>query len=884
MSHVALKNTKEPNQESKSETFEATLREAFDNVQRRHPWLYVGETDIVQGWKIHLSSVPTQACNLIRSVSPLLSKHGVSFKVAQDSSTLEQLNEGLLGPTQIGKFMTIYPNNDAMARTLAEALIEATSAFSGPEIVTDMCLGQITYARYGAFNPIQSRDRLGQLSLLIHDPEGGLATDAYQVPFVSPSNRPNPFQGLERLDQPLAKAGGSLFAERFLLVDVLKRHPKGSVFRGIDLSDPDNVRAIVLKEGRRHCSSDDFGRDMRLRLQHQQELHQKLSHLSFVPRAFGYFEYRGHGYLPLEYLAGQSLAATFHAPWDNCTQAERRQVLKRFVQVAEMVQSLHLSGYIHRDLTIRNIWIGDDDRVYLLDFELAQPIDSQVPPYALGTPGFMSPAQKQASPTCQPADDIYALGACLTFFLTGFDPSALEHQRASHRENQLARLAATAPQPLRTMIASCLADEAIARPDITSIISVLTTCSRQPETAQSTSQPPMNVEIDDLLRQGVRALHHQSFLSSHQDLWFSASLDQPNALCHYRSASRGVAGVIYCLARLARGGYGDGMDLQRIGRAVSWLRDAHEAPDASLPGLYFGDAGVAVSVLEAQSAGLLTSFDDLNPWLERLLCGSLDWPDLTHGAAGQGLAGLIASDHHANTSGAQQAHRAARYLVDHQRADGSFRFPEGVQDMQGAAYFGFAHGAAGIIYFLASYVERFPDAAVERSYRQATEWLMANAIRKNIDDPLQWSWGSQQPTIWNWWCHGAPGIALAFLRLFEVTGETHWAKLAEQSLAIPAGHLRNSNLGTCHGIAGLGEIFLEAARVLENDRWNQAASDVAAILIALQGRSAGTLSWQVEGKLPTADLMVGLSGVLHFLLRFANGRFGFPLLLEAQSL
>ena len=32
--------------------------------------------------------------------------------------------------------------------------------------------------------------------------------------------------------------------------------------------------------------------------------------------------------------------------------------------------------------------------------------------------------------------------------------------------------------------------------------------------------------------------------------------------------------------------------------------------------------------------------------------------------------------------------------------------------------------------------------------------------------------------IWRWWCHGAPGIALTFLKLFETTGVARYADIA----------------------------------------------------------------------------------------------------------
>lgn len=883
---VAERIVKISKEEPKWEDFESILREYCQDIQNRGPWLFVGRTDSIQGWKLHLSSIPVQARNLIRKVAPILAEHSVSFKIAKDFATLEQLNEGLLGPTQIGKFMTIYPQSDAMSRFLAERLIEKTRDFSGPEIITDICLGRITYARYGAFNPVQARDRLGQLSFLIHDPEGGLEADEYQIPFLPPPGRSNPFRELIAEDSSTARGGRKLFAGRFLLVDVLKRHPKGSVFRGMDLGDPNDVKAIVLKEGRRHCSSDAFGRDMRHRLKYQQKVHQELSHLPFIARAYTYFEEAGHGYLALEYIPGQSLASLYQKPWDQCSSSRKDHLLCLFLQVVTKLKELHATGYIHRDLTTRNIWIGEDGRVYLLDFELAHAFDGREPPFALGTPGFMSPNQKRASSFSEPADDVYALGACLAFFLTGFDPSVLEHCGERHREEQLARLAGTASEPLRALVVGCLSPGGTDPVGLESIETALNACRERLKDMgerQKVLPPARFSDLDRILSQGLRALHHEAFLSLERRLWFSASLDQPNAVCHYRSASRGVSGVVYFLARMARSGFAEGINKSLVDRAVAWLHAEEPAADASLPGLFFGNAGIAMSVSEAMVAGLVTPFDGLDPWMDRLLSGTLDWPDLTHGAAGQGMAALICGERGGNGRWLHGAHLAARYLLEAQLEDGSWAFPEGVKGMEGSAYFGFAHGVAGIIYFLATYAERFGDARVDRSWRKAAAWLLANARAIDGKDRLEWCWSKDQPTVWNWWCHGAPGIALAFLRLYEATGETTWADAARKALVVPKNGWRGANLGLCHGIAGLGEIYLEAARVLGENRWREAAADIASILIALRGETRGVLSWMVEGRRPTADLMVGISGVLHFLLRFSKGGLGFPLLGESKD-
>ena len=88
----------------------------------------------------------------------------------------------------------------------------------------------------------------------------------------------------------------------------------------------------------------------------------------------------------------------------------------------------------------------------------------------------------------------------------------------------------------------------------------------------------------------------------------------------------------------------------------------------------------------------------------------------------------------------------------------------------------------------------------------------------------------------------------------------------------------------CHGQAGVGEVYLEAARVLGDRHWHQRAQAVWDALWNLRWSSRnGASTWLVEGaNVPTADLMVGSAGIVHFLLRasLSGERMGPPLLLD----
>ena len=80
---------------------------------------------------------------------------------------------------------------------------------------------------------------------------------------------------------------------------------------------------------------------------------------------------------------------------------------------------------------------------------------------------------------------------------------------------------------------------------------------------------------------------------------------------------------------------------RRARNAVGWLLDRTPTADLGLPGLYFGEAGVALAIHEARRAGLVSDPNGAIGSVRAQLDGPLDWPDLTHGAAGQGIAALM---------------------------------------------------------------------------------------------------------------------------------------------------------------------------------------------------------------------------------------------------
>jgi serine/threonine protein kinase len=142
--------------------------------------------------------------------------------------------------------------------------------------------------------------------------------------------------------------------------------------------------------------------------------------------------------------------------------------LNYFLQITEIINDLHQLGYLHRDIQINN-FIVKDQKVYVIDFELAyyMPAGIPNPAFGFGTAGFVSPEQK-ISLTPSPAEDIYSLGALLAFMILN-PQSNLEF--SGNIYNALVNL--NLEENILETIVRCLDPVAENRPSLPAIINAL---------------------------------------------------------------------------------------------------------------------------------------------------------------------------------------------------------------------------------------------------------------------------------------------------------------------------------------------------------------------------------------------------------------------------
>jgi WD40 repeat protein/serine/threonine protein kinase len=162
----------------------------------------------------------------------------------------------------------------------------------------------------------------------------------------------------------------------------------------------------------------------------------------------------GRPYYAMRLVRGESLGQAIQAFWKMervkrrpARSVARLQLLRRLLDVCNVVSYAHSRGVIHRDIKPANILLGPYGETLLVDWGLAKVVgrremghnaaweDLKRPPAparsdsvagaVIGTPQYMSPEQAAGRiEEVGPASDVYGLGATLYCLLTGRPPSA----------------------------------------------------------------------------------------------------------------------------------------------------------------------------------------------------------------------------------------------------------------------------------------------------------------------------------------------------------------------------------------------------------------------------------------------------------------------------
>ena len=214
------------------------------------------------------------------------------------------------------------------------------------------------------------------------------------------------------------KPGTELSDGRYQIKEQVGAGGMGAVFRAFDKNrDEDIAIKVLLPQLTKHERA-------RERFLNEARLSSKLSH----PNIVNVFDVQNDGdlyYLTMELLEGQDLRQVMENQKLARQQFEVEEVKEIVAAVSEGLGHAH-EVTVHRDIKPENIWMGDDGKIKLMDFGIAQlqsTTQRTKTNAAMGTAYYMAPEQLKGRSDIDGRADQYAVAVLAYELLTGEVPA-----------------------------------------------------------------------------------------------------------------------------------------------------------------------------------------------------------------------------------------------------------------------------------------------------------------------------------------------------------------------------------------------------------------------------------------------------------------------------
>lgn len=829
-------------------------------------WLLVGEPLRQQGWKLHISSRSDYLPDLVSAMAPILLETAATFKVAASSHIAEALNSGEGGRFQIGKIVTIYPKDDAAAVRIGAALTERLRGFPGPVIENELRLKNDApvYARYGGFIPRRQKTKLGTYMDFIENKDGEAVPDLRSFPMYKVLDFSNPFP--DAVEFNIEK----ILGERLLRIGPLAETRRSILEVGVDL---ETSKPCVLKRVKRHSAIDGSNRDAVQRLKVEEKMLQFLKDTDAVPRRYTLWEDKDWAVLSMELIEGNNLFqyAKARQQDSSITQGDLAKLVNN---ITNIIIKIHKENVVIGDLSPTNIMVEPSGKIKLIDLEFARKRGNKQS-NKHGTFGYTAPWVLTGE-VARFQDDLYSLGAIIYYLVTGTDVSSIPNAHSLLVEGD------SLPEPWKSIVINLV--EKGQEPTSELLKKTLYGCNL----IKDDMSFPKVVMVDTKLNQESKSYLPtlekvgNSILSFGQwsigvsPVWLSRHPYTNGE--KYRDFNMGDAGIAFGMLRI-------GLATERIDFIEASVNVAErlwtKSDDIFLPGLFVGEAGIGWLYL--------TLYELLGDsiWLERAAHVShlvaemeYDSPDLFHGTAGRGLFHTWVYKYTNDPEDLTAAVSAAYHLqcTYEMTSEGPlWNIPNEYGELEEHAYYGIAHGNAGIAYFLAELSNFATFSWVENLMHKIGESLK-NVAERDSKTGLP-SWRDRPNGVFRngVWCHGSTGIALMYIRMYQASNEDKYLQLAIQAAenALQQGHRIGPT--QCHGIAGLLEVYLDLYEVTKNPEYlmisRRLGERLEKVFVVKTGEDL-----MICAEFPdvlTSEFMVGASGAAAALARLEQpDRFG----------
>ena len=206
---------------------------------------------------------------------------------------------------------------------------------------------------------------------------------------------------------------GSLFAERYEIIEVLGRGGMGRVYR---VEDKKLQEEVALKVINPEIAAN---KSIIERFRNELKLARQIAHRN-VCKMYSLEEAGDKHYIVMEYVPGENLKSMIRMSG----QLGMKTAINIARQVGEGLSEAHRLGVIHRDLKPSNIMIDREGNARIMDFGIARLTKVKGITHAgaaVGTPEYMSPEQVEGK-ELDHRSDIYSLGVILYEMVAGRVP------------------------------------------------------------------------------------------------------------------------------------------------------------------------------------------------------------------------------------------------------------------------------------------------------------------------------------------------------------------------------------------------------------------------------------------------------------------------------
>nr|MDJ0837961.1 lanthionine synthetase C family protein [Acidobacteriota bacterium] len=237
--------------------------------------------------------------------------------------------------------------------------------------------------------------------------------------------------------------------------------------------------------------------------------------------------------------------------------------------------------------------------------------------------------------------------------------------------------------------------------------------------------------------------------------------------------------------------------------------------------------------------------------------------DLFFGAAGWGLAGLYFYHKTGKEMYLDYAKRAAQGIVEKLTEEENGGLS--YKNLDGETYFGLGHGAAGIALFMLRLYEKTREAGVLDVAKRLMEYELSNS--QELDGSIVWAQSLEDSRIYPYFRHGSAGIGMTLIRFYKVLGEQRYLDLARDAAVYP-GQLYSVLPGLFSGLTGIGEFMLDLHMVTGEEKYKDSARNMADKANLYSVSHAGGRAFPGDELLKlSADFCTGSAGIAQFFRR-----------------